>query len=301
MGIRVACPNGHNLNVKTTLAGKRALCPKCGAQFEIPRTIAEAPAVANPLESITTGSESTVDESASSTPPEPASTGSSGELEVLPPILPPELPSAESDVDPIAELAGDSCWFVRLSSGAQLGPVAEADIQQWLRGGQIGSDSLVWRIGWSNWKFVSVYLTEVDPHPAAGVMGFGGAPPFVNLSDPVGVGLQGAPLDPMAVLAGQSDSGSVKQSAIARRRQRRNWQIVMTVGLVLLFIVMAITTWHLLDPQSLNQQLQRLGFTGQLKTGDGQPSGDPAVEPGAEMESENPVEDTSPDVRSENE
>src|SRR3954454_10101863 len=36
MGIRFSCPNGHKLNVKTFLAGKRGVCPQCGAKFEIP-------------------------------------------------------------------------------------------------------------------------------------------------------------------------------------------------------------------------------------------------------------------------
>src|ERR1700709_726477 len=36
MGIRVYCPNGHKLNVKAFLAGKKGICPHCGSKFEIP-------------------------------------------------------------------------------------------------------------------------------------------------------------------------------------------------------------------------------------------------------------------------
>lgn len=36
MGIRFLCPNGHKLNVKTFLAGKRAICPDCGARVIVP-------------------------------------------------------------------------------------------------------------------------------------------------------------------------------------------------------------------------------------------------------------------------
>lgn len=36
MGIRFLCPNGHRLNVKTFLAGKRAICPNCGARVVVP-------------------------------------------------------------------------------------------------------------------------------------------------------------------------------------------------------------------------------------------------------------------------
>jgi GYF domain 2 len=36
MGIRFLCPNGHKLNVKADLAGKRASCPECGVKLVIP-------------------------------------------------------------------------------------------------------------------------------------------------------------------------------------------------------------------------------------------------------------------------
>lgn len=36
MGIRFSCPKGHKLNVKLELAGKRAICPECGARMQIP-------------------------------------------------------------------------------------------------------------------------------------------------------------------------------------------------------------------------------------------------------------------------
>lgn len=36
MGIRFKCPNGHALHVKSFLAGKRGVCPKCGTSVQIP-------------------------------------------------------------------------------------------------------------------------------------------------------------------------------------------------------------------------------------------------------------------------
>ena len=36
MGIRFTCPSGHKLHVKAFLAGKRGVCPHCGAKFVIP-------------------------------------------------------------------------------------------------------------------------------------------------------------------------------------------------------------------------------------------------------------------------
>jgi hypothetical protein len=38
MGIRFSCPSGHKLNVKSFLAGKRAICPECGVKVIVPET-----------------------------------------------------------------------------------------------------------------------------------------------------------------------------------------------------------------------------------------------------------------------
>src|SRR5262245_5988746 len=42
MGIRFNCPNGHKLNVKASLAGRRAICPECGAKLVVPGVAAGA-------------------------------------------------------------------------------------------------------------------------------------------------------------------------------------------------------------------------------------------------------------------
>ncbi|MDR2344632.1 MAG: DUF4339 domain-containing protein [Planctomycetaceae bacterium] len=38
MGIRFFCPNGHKLNVKSSLAGLKGFCPECGIELVIPLT-----------------------------------------------------------------------------------------------------------------------------------------------------------------------------------------------------------------------------------------------------------------------
>ena len=38
MGIRFLCPQGHKLNVKSFLAGKKGFCPHCNARVDIPLT-----------------------------------------------------------------------------------------------------------------------------------------------------------------------------------------------------------------------------------------------------------------------
>src|SRR5688572_6042780 len=69
MGIRFSCPNGHKLHVKEFLAGKRGVCPSCGAKFviplasaaESPRTLSAATDVGTP-----TSAQASVDASAAS-------------------------------------------------------------------------------------------------------------------------------------------------------------------------------------------------------------------------------------------
>ena len=36
MGIKFRCPNGHKLHVKSFLAGKKGVCPKCGIKVDVP-------------------------------------------------------------------------------------------------------------------------------------------------------------------------------------------------------------------------------------------------------------------------
>jgi len=42
MGIKFHCPNGHKMHVKSFLAGKKGICPKCGVRIEIP-LVSDAP------------------------------------------------------------------------------------------------------------------------------------------------------------------------------------------------------------------------------------------------------------------
>ena len=48
MGIRFYCPSGHKLNVKSFLAGKRAICPQCGAKVLVP-DVSDPPIAGIPL------------------------------------------------------------------------------------------------------------------------------------------------------------------------------------------------------------------------------------------------------------
>ena len=83
MGIRFYCPNGHKLNVKSFLAGKRGICPHCGVRFEIPQ------------QSVATNKI---------------------------PTAVPEAPLAETIEDPFADLAPVGAGDARHVAPVQLGP-----------------------------------------------------------------------------------------------------------------------------------------------------------------------------------
>jgi len=51
MGIVAYCPNHHRVKVKDDLAGRKGICPTCGARFRIPRESqpeSAAPAISEP-------------------------------------------------------------------------------------------------------------------------------------------------------------------------------------------------------------------------------------------------------------
>jgi len=127
MGIRFECPNGHRLNVKAFLAGKRGICPDCDARFLVPM---ESGGRAQVIEET---AESAVAE-AEAPPPFSA-----------PPIVVPPISAA----DP----AEKEAWYIRPTAGAeQYGPADAETMRGWAAEGRVSQDSWVWRTGWPDWK-----------------------------------------------------------------------------------------------------------------------------------------------------
>lgn len=183
MGIRFYCPNGHKLNVKTFLAGKRGICPHCGERFEIPaesvRTaskkkssqatlIQQVDAAAGAGSSASFAADGGVATLASPIisggVPITVAAGRDKQLAAVaaekPLLKPVEIqPTAQGTsngaktplADPIAE-APAAVWYVRPAAGGQFGPAAGDVMRQWLSQRRVGADSMVWREGWADWK-----------------------------------------------------------------------------------------------------------------------------------------------------
>lgn len=128
MGIRFYCPNGHKLNVKAFLAGKRGICPDCDAKFLVP------------MES--GGTVAAIDDA-------------------VPTIMPLE-EDLELDLEPASPVGlTTELWHVRTSSGEQKGPATMSLVKTRIADGTIGRDTWVWKTGWLDWQRASDVFPEL--------------------------------------------------------------------------------------------------------------------------------------------
>lgn len=187
MGIRFYCPNGHKLNVKAFLAGKRGRCPECGARVRIPAQSTRTRRKSSEVECLTDAPRCQPPPLPSQPRPEVLSDDSQ-ELawlsepeysepvdEVTPtpnPLVFEELdfhaleapeapgrtapPRAQGRPGKSAEIA----WYVRPPAGGQFGPATDDVIQAWIEEGRVPLDSLVWREGWRDWRIVSAAFPQ---------------------------------------------------------------------------------------------------------------------------------------------
>ena len=126
MGIRFHCPNGHRLNVKSFLAGKRGYCPHCGVKLRIPL------------------------ESEAQLPSNGKATSGGGQ----------DLPSTFATPAPAASPAAAESWYVRPPSGGQFGPATAEVVNQWVAERRVPPNSLLWREGWADWRLASEVLGD---------------------------------------------------------------------------------------------------------------------------------------------
>jgi hypothetical protein len=186
MGIKFKCPQGHKIHVKAFLAGKRAICPHCGAKVTVPLAStndlagAVAAAASMPVASAEPFDDVTpmvsMEEIAAPAPGGFATLGPSApqyQPAAAVPKAPAPAASAPTPVaaDPIAE-APLAVWYVRPRAGGQFGPAPGEMFRRWLAEGRVGADALVWREGWPDWKvavsvFSSLAVGAVQAAPAA--------------------------------------------------------------------------------------------------------------------------------------
>jgi hypothetical protein len=149
MGIKFHCPNGHKLNVKSFLAGKKGVCPKCGTKVRIP-TASEPELVDSDVEETDDAPEGIAKSNGSGVVAAPAVAAGPVTSTASEPVATHLVGTAESD-DPI-DSAPAAIWYVRPPTGGQYGPARGDVMRKWISEGRVSSDSLVWREGWTDWQ-----------------------------------------------------------------------------------------------------------------------------------------------------
>ncbi len=291
MGIRFYCPNGHKLNVKEFQAGRRGICPYCGAKIQIPTESTRPPSKkiksgAEPREGMEGGApsggseggvpdwalgpgaplaagspgpewaaaepgaaESAVAGAVEPATAEPPAQGPAADSPVglpsvgsapqpspvvaaqNPPSAPagfspavpaaptpaePFRPASSGAADPLAQ-AGEAVWYVRPSSGGQFGPAGSEVMRSWLQQGRVGTDSLVWREGWPDWRQASKVFPQLG----------GGQP-----NPPVG-----------KITAGENSTANATAARSRRaksRRQSRTTQTIIITVLILAVVILSV-------------------------------------------------------------
>ncbi len=156
MGIKFRCHAcDKKLHVKAFLAGKRGVCPKCGAKVRIPSASTEGT-----HEAAVSGreAEQAVTRAASARPAAGQQVGTSAAGSPQPERAGSVAAGAAGSEtrssparDPISEMP-DAVWYVRPPTGGQFGPANGAVMRRWLNEGRVSADALVWREGWPDWQ-----------------------------------------------------------------------------------------------------------------------------------------------------
>jgi len=198
MGIVCRCPNGHRVKVKDHQAGKRALCPTCGATFSIPaasgaaadgsrapegtaehlqlplaRFVPLEPSVIATLpQAMPFGAARAAAAAAATAAAAAAAAAEPPEAlepyaETLPlgvdPFAGGPSDAAQAQLHPAIADRPDLAWRIAYPGGEPSEPVDAATMQDWLAGSQAEGTELVWRADWAEWQPVRTVFPEFFP------------------------------------------------------------------------------------------------------------------------------------------
>jgi hypothetical protein len=141
VGIVVHCPNGHRINIKAALAGKKGFCPHCGAKFRIPT--AEQ---LNPPPDLPAARLLPLDAATIATLPR-ALAFDMPAAHAAPPQQPDSVP-----LHPVIAEQPDLSWCIAFPGGEPTPPMPAATMQAWLDSGEATGDEVVWRSDWPEWR-----------------------------------------------------------------------------------------------------------------------------------------------------
>lgn len=247
MGIRFYCPKGHKLNVKTELAGKVGVCPKCGERMLIPLT------------STREGHHPSNDDDLGH--PEADSPNQMGEdavaVETTDFALQEKNVAVFPDSAPVASLPDQShndpslLWYVRGADEQTYGPVAGNIIGQWIQEKRIAPTMFVWHEGWENWAEARTVFPELETLFAAPAVDKFSPEAFPNRST-------SANTYP-AVSAVQSSLGNEMGGAV-NRKKKASRELIFVIGLIVVIVCLIVALIAILVSQksSDRESSQRL-------------------------------------------
>jgi hypothetical protein len=170
MGIRFYCPNGHKLNVKEQLAGKRGICPQCGVKLLIPRkstrlSSREERSQQAGMSANSGGNPNDFEVFADDPSASIASLDEYGHSVPEAKPTPTQRFAQSSVVAPAPASAFDDpnvVWYVQFPDGQRYGPVTLPILQSWVRERRISPTMLVWREGWEDWLEARQVFPETE-------------------------------------------------------------------------------------------------------------------------------------------
>jgi len=124
------------MNIKAALAGKKGVCPHCGAKFRIP------PADSAPPPDLPTARLLPLDAATTATLPRA--------IEFDAPAAAPA--PAQTPLHPVLAEQPDLLWCIAFPGGEPTPPMPAITMQAWLDSGQATGDEVVWRSDWPEWR-----------------------------------------------------------------------------------------------------------------------------------------------------
>lgn len=221
MGIRFLCPQGHKLHVKAYLAGRRGICPHCGAKMVIPHesNLRQPVEAARPAESRQKMADFAEVETMLESPA--AATGT------MPQVVTTALDEAT-----------DAIWYVRSPGGDQYGPADTLQMRRWLDESRIDPTWYAWREDWPDWRLAGdvffASLQAAEPTTAAVPPPLPNGPPAKDASPQELLGAIDPPDVTERIKPRRSDplTSVAADPVAARRRQRRQRNTIVLALLV---------------------------------------------------------------------
>ena len=171
MGIVSFCPAGHRIKVKDSLAGKKGVCPTCGARFRIPLASVTPPA-ATAAVSLPEATIVSLDATIAARLPRvlllnrPTETvhhevaARTHHALVEPIEQEVELVFEETCRHPAIAERPDLAWCIAVPGGTASEPMQADALQAWLDSGLPTGDELVWRADWPEWRPIAGVFPE---------------------------------------------------------------------------------------------------------------------------------------------